>query len=116
MAKHTKAEREEAIADLRTMLPPGSTVYTIVTHVAKSGMSRHIKLYCIQHDDGKPYIRWISGYVAKALDYPCDYRSGALKVNGCGMDMCFHVVHSLSYALHGHAGERSGYSLRKEDL
>lgn len=116
MAKHTKAEREEAIAELRKMLPPGSTVYTIVTHVAKSGMSRHIRLYCLGEFDGRPGLLWISNYVARALGYSQDHRRGDLKVGGCGMDMCFDVVHSLSYALHGHAGERSGYSLRKEDL
>jgi hypothetical protein len=116
MAKYTKAERDEAIIALRELLAPGDTVYTVVTHVARSGMSRHIRCYCVIMQNGKPVVHWISNLVARALGYSQDYRSGALKVSGCGMDMCFHVVHSLSYALHGHAGERSGYSLRKEDL
>lgn len=122
MARYTKAERAEAIAELRKLLPPGSTVYTIVTHVARSGMSRNIKLYCLEMTDGKPGLRWISNYAARAIDYPQANRDGALKVGGCGMDMCWHVVSSLAYALYGHEPDRAkwqgsaGSVLRKEDL
>jgi hypothetical protein len=72
----------------------------------------------------------ITGHVARVLGYPCRDRADGMTVGGCGMDMGFHVVHSLSYALHGtntvgadaeeHAGRpfrptreqyRAGYSL-----
>lgn len=118
MARYTKAAREEAIEFLRTRLAPGTTIYTIVTHVAKSGMSRHIKLYAILADrDGKPYMQWLSGYAARALEYSQDYRSGALKVGGCGMDMCWHVVNSLGAVVHGRDNKATvDGAFRKEDL
>ena len=42
MTKAQMAERDEAIANLREILKPGDTVYTILRHVSKSGMSRVI--------------------------------------------------------------------------
>lgn len=98
MTKETRAqaaEREEARERLRALLPPGSTVYTVLRHVSRSGMMRHIDVYAIL--DGEP--RWLSGYVSKATGIP--RVKDALKVGGCGMDMGFHVVYTLSHALYG---------------
>jgi hypothetical protein len=95
----TKAKREakaEAVAQLLKILKPGQTVYTVLRHVSSSGMTRRIDLYVIQ---GKQ-PRFISGYVARALEYR-QHKSGGLIVGGCGMDMGFHLVHSLGYALWG---------------
>lgn len=117
MAKLTKAqaaERAEAVATLRKMLPKGSTVYCVLRHVSKSGMSRRIDFYKINRKRGD--LSFLSGYIATVLGYKRHGDDG-LVIGGCGMDMGFHVVHSLSYALHGmknHGGEgskRSGYTL-----
>lgn len=93
------AERQEAIESLRKMLKPGDTVYTVLKHVSRSGMSRKIDVYCIL--DGEP--RWIAGYVGKAIDNPQSRkdweRSQGLTVSGCGMDMGFHIVYNLSRVL-----------------
>lgn len=53
----------------------------------------------------QPEPVWITAYVGKAIDspQPMEYwrKSLGLKIGGCGMDMGFHVVNSLSYALYG---------------
>ena len=108
-----EALRQEAIDQLRELLPPGSTVYTILRHVSKSGMSRRIDCYTII--DNEP--RYLSGYVSRLVGDRL-HPGGGIVVGGCGMDMGFHIVHNLSYALHGmdnHDGEgydKSGYTLR----
>lgn len=96
-----RIEREEYTAKLLGWLPPGSTVYTILRHVSRSGMSRDIDLYCwIPADDGgEPVKMYLSGYAATILN---ERRTpeGAIKVGGCGMDMGFHLVSSLSWNLY----------------
>jgi hypothetical protein len=46
-------DREEAIAELRTLLPPGSTVYTEIVYVEPRGRRRdtHIKLYVLEDNE-----------------------------------------------------------------
>lgn len=94
-----ETERAEAIEHLRKILKAGDTVYTVLKHVSKSGMTRGIEVYAII--DGNP--QWITAYVGKAIGepQPLSYweKSLGLKIGGCGMDMGFHVVNSLSYAL-----------------
>lgn len=93
----TKKERErnEALEHLRPLLPPGTTIHTIVRHVASSGMSRRIDLYLL----GPESKLYLSGWVAAALDYR-RHSDGSLRVPGYGMDMGFHLVHNLSMALY----------------
>jgi hypothetical protein len=97
MSRKTKsqlADQQDAITYLKTQLSPGDTVYCVLRHVSRSGMMRHIDFYKMT-DDGP---QWLSPNVAEALDYPTS-DSGALKVGGCGMDMGFHVVYTLSRTL-----------------
>jgi len=91
----------EALDQLRTLLPTGSTVRTILRHVSRSGMSRSISLVYVDpagavHD--LDYLAVCAG-VAKL-----DRQHGGLKVGGCGMDMGYALVYSLSRTLypHGH--------------
>jgi len=88
-------ERAEAIMQLRKLLRPGSKVYTILRSVSASGMTRRINLYTVY----KGGMAFLTGYAAKALGYRYDYKRGGLVVGGCGMDMGYHVVYSLSRAL-----------------
>lgn len=100
MGKMTKAqqqEQQEAIEKLRAIFPPGSKIYTKVTHVARSGMSRSIELYYVA--DGE--ICNCSWLVARALGDPIDQKNGGVKIGGCGMDMGFALANALSYKLHG---------------
>lgn len=88
-------EKAEAARELRKLLKPGDTVYTVLRHVSSSGMSRRIDLYCIKNN--KP--RFLSGWAARVLGYKRASKGDGLVVGGCGMDMGFHVVYSLGYAL-----------------
>jgi hypothetical protein len=103
-AAQKDCEKMEAIHDLRRLLKPGTTVWTNLRSVSSSGMSRHISVHTISHGrwNGKPEtnLRDISGMVARALGYKQGDRDGALVVGGCGMDMGFHVVYSLSSTLY----------------
>ena len=110
--KERAKRRERSLATLRDLLPVGSHVYTILVSCASNGMSRRIDLYTVR--DNEPIF--LTGYVSHVLDYGHS-RSGGLVVGGCGMDMGYHLVNSLSYALHGHdsaeipAPYRPGYTL-----
>ena len=95
MTKAQQSARDEAIAQLRETLKPGDTVYTVLRSVSRSGMNRKIDLYKIE--DGEPH--WLTYLVAKATGITFDNKRDALSVGGCGMDMGFHVVYSLSAAL-----------------
>lgn len=105
----TKAERAEALDNLRDIVKPGDTVYGIVRSVAKSGMSRVISFY--KCDNEGP--RYLTGYMGKALGYTrVDGARGGLRVSGCGMDMIFATVFNLGRALFPHGGPRSENSTR----
>jgi hypothetical protein len=86
--------REQAIQKLLKMLQPGQVVYTSCDHVARSGMSRHIKCHIIQDSA----IKDITYLVSIVMDERTA-KSGALLIGGCGMDMGFHVVYTLGALL-----------------
>ena len=118
--RYDASEKERAREILRGILSKGDTVYTLCRHVSASGMSRRLDLYTISEDASSgAFLRYLTGYVATALGYQ-RHRSGAVVVGGCGMDMGFHLVHNLSYALHGMSShdakgsDRSGYTLKQE--
>ena len=90
-----QVRQEEAKTELRKMLKKGDTVWTVLRHVSSSGMSRRIDLY-VMRDNEPLRITWRT---ADALGYRYDRKHEALVVSGCGMDMGFHVVNSLSTAL-----------------
>lgn len=96
------SDRVVALAELRALCPPGTTVYTILRSVSRSGMTRVITPFILDPVDGKPIS--IVRFVRPILNYPTAEALGhvGLKVGGCGMDMGFHLVNALSYALHGH--------------
>lgn len=72
----------EAQTWLLELLKPGDTVYTIVTHVSRSGMMRHIRAFVIRED--KPLD--ISWAVADLLGWAREKNHGGVKVAGCGME------------------------------
>lgn len=105
-------EKEESIALLRKLIAgdPKPVIYTIMRHVSSSGMSRDISLVYIKNNE--PYH--INYSASLALGDRLVSRNGhdAIRVNGCGMDMGFHLVYSLSSVLF--AGEdRAGYILHQ---
>jgi len=95
----TKKQREQAEAvDILKQwgVVDGSTVYAKVNKVSSSGMSRNIGLYVIL--DGR--LTNISYHAARALEWPYkDGYDGGVRVSGCGMDMLFATIDSLSYVM-----------------
>lgn len=91
----------EAREMLREEIKPGDTIRTILRHVSASGMTRWISLIVLGKDkDGEPTIRDISWLAAKALGRRVNTRNhDGIETGGCGMDMGFELVYSLSLAL-----------------
>jgi len=87
-----QSAKQIAVKQLRSMLNSGATVYTIVTHVSSSGMSRRIKLIC---RNGSRVVN-ISYWAAAVLGWKLHADTNAVVVRGCGMDMGFHTVDALS--------------------
>jgi hypothetical protein len=106
------AQEQESLDVLRETFPVGSTAYTILRHVARSGMTRWISVM-----QGNRNLSW---HVANVIGEKVQERTGTfcLKVGGCGMDMGFHLVYSMSRSLypggHGCTGHdrTEGNSLR----
>lgn len=92
-AEGKRKYRAQAIKDLLAILKPGQEVSTIVRTVAPSGMSRTISLYIVDYG----HIKGIDYTVALALDWPLT--DNGIRVTGCGMDMAWHTVETLSRTL-----------------
>lgn len=87
-------EKQEAIEELKKFIKPGDTVFTVLRHVSRSGMSRAIDLYVMQ--DNEPWrISWTAAKLLEGYDKTHEAR----KAGGCGMDMGFHLVYTLSRIL-----------------
>lgn len=94
--KQKDIERGEAITRLKEWIKPGERLYTVLKHVSRSGMLRVID---VKKADGDSILHL--GYnVAKAIGYSWDDKKDGMRVGGCGMDMGFSVVHSLSMTLY----------------
>lgn len=91
-----KRAEQQAAEHLRALFPPGSTVYTVLRHVSRSGMSRSIS---VLHQDADG-ISDVSYLVARVLGDKLDRERGGVKVRGCGMDMGRSLVYNLSATLH----------------
>ena len=89
--------KEEAIKRLKEEIKKGDTLWTQLNHVSRSGMMRHISVRQIKKD------------------YPLDWKQGknrlgydnGIKVGGCGMDMGFRLVYTLSSVLYD-----DGYAIK----
>lgn len=111
------------IAELRKLLKPGDTVYTVLRHRSASGMSRVIDVFVIRKTEygRKEYEpRRLAHMVARALGRTYDDRYEGVKSNGVGMDMGFELIYNLGRALfpngfklrkgeHGRNGDTSGF-------
>lgn len=111
--KHSKEDIEESRQAILDCLGfPHSTddpkqVFCIVRHVSASGMSRVIQL--LTFIDGEP--RYLGFHAARLLGWSYDRKHEGIKVQGCGMNMCFHTVYTLAQALY-----KDGYRLREVTL
>src|SRR5438270_764755 len=85
--------REGAVRRLRKLLRPGTTVYTVLHHRSKSGMTQAINLYVLRNN--RP-VR-ITDLVAQALNR--GRTDNGLAVSGRSPDIGFYVVYTLSRLL-----------------
>ena len=88
---------KKAVPSILADIKEGETLYTILLHVSRSGMLRTIGVYRIVNNEP----RWISRVAASFIGWPFDDKREGVKVRGCGMDMGFHLVSTLSRALFG---------------
>ena len=112
----TKAqEQDKAIESLRELFAGDDkpVIFTILRHVSSSGMTREISLYYFKNG-GRYNITYSA---AKALNWTFTHKRGfnAIRVGGCGMDMGFHLVYTLSSVLY-RGDDRAGYKLSQEWL
>ena len=106
-------ERESARAYLLSILNKQNrpTLYTNLKSVSSSGMSRDMKVLAVVEGE----IVDITYYVGKLDIGTIKERNGqrVIRVGGCGMDMGFHVVYTVSAILYGYE-ERGAYTIRHE--
>lgn len=92
--------KADSAKELKHILKPGDTVYTILRNVSRSGMNRRISLVVGQGAN----VKDITFDAARVMDENVKQRAGyvqdvGLSVGGCGMDMGFSVVYNLSRVL-----------------
>lgn len=92
--KQKEAARAEAIATLKSLVFPGDRFEVIIHTVSRSGMQRTMSFY--HGRTGRNYTREIAAVLDGRLD-----KEDHLVVGGSGMDMIFHVLSNLSYAMSG---------------
>ena len=108
--KISKSDHQAAIERLRELVHPGDTVYTILRHCSRSGMSRVIApIVTVQRwkidscgeseEDGAPYPQDVGYSTAVACGMRYDTKRDGVVVGGCGMDVGGEVVRALGHVL-----------------
>jgi len=122
--KYTKTEIQESLDLLKSWIKKGDLLHTKLNHVSKSGMTRHISIRHLKATNNAEYPVNVSNYdyhVARVLDLSEAPNYQGVKIGGCGMDMGFHLVYSLSRALFkdepkGEGDRDHGYWIKQEWL
>lgn len=100
MTKVKQQERQDAIDKLRQWYRPGDTVFTILEHVSRSGMSRQIRVVIpYVTENGQIDHLHPNHLIAKALGWRQAKRGDGIIVSGAGMDMGYHLAYTLSHVL-----------------
>lgn len=94
-AEGARLYKAEARRDLLNVLSDGATVWCVLRSVSRSGMARTMDFFVIEYNTP---IR-ITHDIATVLGYRLARQGSGLVAEGCGMDMGFAVVNSLSHAL-----------------
>jgi hypothetical protein len=95
----TEQEKHEQLAHtvttLNNLVKPGDTLYTEVTNVARSGMSKSIRVFAMSNNEPID----ITYHAMVLLDLKIDQTNGGVKMSGWGMDMGFSIVYDISWML-----------------
>ena len=92
---YSKKEVQESKERLLTVLSPDRRIVIMITKVARSGMSRRMKVYT-SHESGLSNITYD---VARACELSLN--DDGVLVGGCGMDMAFWLADHLTWRLWG---------------
>ena len=101
--KYTQESIDYARQTVERYAPKGTRITAVVSHVSKSGMSRRIRFFVpVQRQDGTLFISELTYAFAILTDNAVkdDGNGYGVHVSGCGMDMRFHVISSVSRALY----------------
>ena len=90
----------------------GNYIYVVQKSVSSSGMTRKINLYIKMKES--PSMKMINRDFCDVTGWSMD-GDGRIIVGGCGMNMHFHTVYTLSICLFGHKND-GGYKLKYESL
>lgn len=106
--KLSKKEEASLIAQVKELVKPGDTIFTILRHVSRSGMQRRISTLIWDKDLND--MREISFLFGPLSGYrlPKNGEAGII-ADGCGMDMGFSIVYNVSVAVFG---LQNGYALK----
>jgi len=85
--------REQCRQRLLEQLEPRDTVYTLLRHVSRSGMSRRISLYIARDSEMHNLDFLAAQLVGRKED------GQGIACSGCGMDMGFELVYNLGRCL-----------------
>ena len=94
--KLSKERRAELVKFLRPFFGKNSLAYCSLKKCSNSGMYRHIQILATK----KNRIYNLSYYVADLCGFKFKDDTCAVGVSGCGMDMGFHVVSTMSHFLY----------------
>jgi hypothetical protein len=100
MARTRNTDQAHSLEQLRKWLPKGTRVFTFLRAVSRSGMRREISVVVWQLGEGRPIHP--NHHVCQVLGLRRG-KSDDVIIPGCGMDMGFHLVYELAYALYGNA-------------
>lgn len=112
MSKTSNRDRDEAVAWLRAELAPGDTLYTVVRHVARSGMSRSISVVrpVLAHDASSCVefmrrgselleLEVLDYWISRGIGHRISRQHGGIVMGGAGMDMGFSLIYRVGQAL-----------------
>lgn len=105
MAKQPTARELEIRDELREILKPGTNVRTILRHASKSGMSREISAVVVGKDGSVRDLDWMIVNAGFGFKFG---KHGGIVMGGCGMDMGFSLVYSVSRSLYPNGYKCSG--------
>ena len=100
MARTRTNDQTHSLEQLRQWLPKGTRVFTILRAVARSGMRREVSVVVWQPGSDRPIHP--NHHVCQVLGLRRGKNDGVV-IQGCGMDMGFHLVYELAYALYGNS-------------
>lgn len=105
-------DKQDAINFLRRVSDSQErpTAWTILKSVSASGMSRDMKV--VSQFEGRVVdLTWYVGKATSVGRLTEKHGQRVVRVGGCGMDMGFHLIYSLSHVLYN-----NGYQVNQEWL